>query len=143
MYKPENLLYTGETDMGAYPKFTMSFSIGSSNKERIEAFELYQRAFKAKKILESTPPDNDDIRIMMEIYGQEILIGPGKSMGTGFQGVLCCEVRYDKKEDFWEAYNEIGKEAQSHHTEGPYPWAAILGLVVDKFGIGWALYYNE
>ena len=103
----------------------------------------YQRAFKAKKILESTPPDNDDIHIMMEIYGQEILIGPGKSMGTGFQGVLCCEVRYDKKEDFWEAYNEIGKEAQSYHTEGPYPWAAILGLVVDKFGIGWALYYNE
>lgn|SRR5699024_141800 len=123
MYKPENLLYTGETDMGAYPKFTMSFSIGPSNKERIEAFELYQRAFKAKKLLESTPPDNDDIHIMMEIYGQEILIGPGKSMGTGF--------------------NEIGKEAQSYHTEGPYPWAAILGLVVDKFGIGWALYYNE
>ena len=113
MYKPENLLYTGETDMGAYPKFPMSFSIGPSNKERIEAFELYQRAFKAK------------------------------SMGTGFQGVLCCEVRYDKKEDFWEAYKEIGKEAQSYHTEGPYPWAAILGLVVDKFGIGWALYYNE
>ena len=76
--------------MGAYPKFTMSFSIGPSNKERIEAFELYQRAFKAKKLL-----------------------------------------------------NEIGKEAQSYHTEGPYPWAAILGLVVDKFGIGWALYYNE
>ena len=109
--------------MGAYPKFTMSFSIGPSNKERIEAFELYQRAFKAKKLLESTPPDNDDIHIMMEIYGQEILIGPGKSMGTGF--------------------NEIGKEAQSYHTEGPYPWAAILGLAVDKFGIGWALYYNE
>ena len=129
--------------MGAYPKFTMSFSIGSSNKERIEAFELYQRAFKAKKLLESTPPDNDDIHIMMENYGQEILIGPGKSMGTGFQGALCCEVRYDKKEDFWEAYNEIGKEAQSYHTEGPYPWAAILGLVVDKFEIGWALYYNE
>ena len=37
--------------MGAYPKFTMSFSIGPSNKERIEAFELYQRAFKAKKLL--------------------------------------------------------------------------------------------
>ena len=34
-------------------------------------------------------------------------------------------------------FNEIGKEAQSYHTEGPYPWAAILGLVVDKFGIGW------
>ncbi len=39
--------------MGAYPKFTMSFSIGPSNKERIEAFELYQRAFKAKKLLEA------------------------------------------------------------------------------------------
>ena len=48
-----------------------------------------------------------------------------------------------KKVSIYEAYNEIGKEAQSYHTEGPYPWAAILGLVVDKFGIGWALYYNE
>lgn len=46
MYKPENLLYTGETDMGAYPKFTMSFSIGPSNKERIEAFELFLNCIK-------------------------------------------------------------------------------------------------
>ena len=72
--------------MGAYPKFTMPFSIGPSNKERIEAFELYQRAFKAKKLLESTPPDNDDIHIMMEIYGQEILIGPGKKYGYWISG---------------------------------------------------------
>ena len=32
--------------MGAYPKFTMSFSIGPSNKERIEAFELFLNCIK-------------------------------------------------------------------------------------------------
>lgn len=44
---------------------------------------------------------------------------------------------------FRQAYDEISKDAQSRHIEDPYPWAALLGLVVDKSGIGWALYYNE
>lgn len=129
--------------MPGYPKFTLSFSIGPSNKERIDAFELYHRAFKAKKLSESTPPDCDDIHIMMEIYGLEILIGPGSKEGTGFDNALCCEIRFDKEEDFRSAYDEISREAKSCHIEGPYPWAELLGLVVDRFGIGWALYYNS
>lgn len=80
---------------------------------------------------------------MMEIYGLEILIGPGKVAGTGFENTLCCEIRFDKEDDFQQAYDEISKDAQTHVIEGPYPWAALLGLVVDKFGIGWALYYNK
>ena len=31
--------------MPIYPKSKMSFSIGSTNEERIEAFEMYQNAF--------------------------------------------------------------------------------------------------
>lgn len=129
--------------MSKYPQFTMSFSIGPTNKERIEAFEIYQRAFKAKKLSEGTPPGGDDIHIMMDIYGVEILIGPGKVAGTGFENALSCEIRFDKKDDFRQAYDEISKDSQSHSIKGPYPWATLLGLVVDKFGIGWALYYNE
>ena len=34
-------------------------------------------------------------------------------------------------------------ESKSHALEGPFPWAARSGLVEDKFGVGWALYYNE
>ena len=69
--------------MSKYPQFSVSFSIGPTNKERLEAFEIYRRAFKAKKVSESTPPDCDDIHIMMDIYGTEILIGPGNVAGTG------------------------------------------------------------
>ncbi len=129
--------------MSKYPQFSVSFSIGPTNKERLEAFEIYRRAFKAKKVSESTPPDCDDIHIMMDIYGTEILIGPGNVAGTGFENTLCCEIRFDKEDDFHQAYDEISKDAQRHWVEGPYPWATLLGLVVDKFGIGWALYYNE
>ena len=68
--------------MSKYPQFSVSFSIGPTNKERLEAFEIYRRAFKAKKVSESTPPDCDDIHIMMDIYGTEILIGPGNVAGT-------------------------------------------------------------
>ena len=129
--------------MSKYPQFTMSFNIGPTNKERIDAYETYYRAFKAKKLSESTPLDCDDIHIMMDIYGLEILIGPGKVAGTGFENTLSCEIRFNKEEDFHQAYDEISKDAQSHSIEGPYPWATLLGLVVDKFGIGWALYYSE
>lgn len=129
--------------MSKYPQFTMSFQIGSTNKERIEAFEMYHKAFKAKKLSESVPPNGDDIHIMMEIYGLEILIGPGKAAGTGFENALCCEIRFDKEDEFYQAYDEISKDSQSHSIEGPYPWATLLGLVVDRFGIGWALYYNK
>ena len=129
--------------MSKYPKFTMSFNIGPTNKERMDAYETYHRAFKAKKLSESTPPGSDDIHIMIDIYGLEILIGPGNIAGTGFKNTLSCEIRFDKEDDFHQAYDEISKDAQSHSIEGPYPWATLLGLVVDKFGIGWALYYNE
>ncbi|HBL83552.1 MAG: hypothetical protein A2Y17_00370 [Clostridiales bacterium GWF2_38_85] len=129
--------------MSKYPQFTMSFSIGPTNKDRIDAFEIYHKAFKAKKLSESTPSNSDDIHIMMNIYGLDILIGPGKVTGTGFEGALSCEIRFDEEDDFHQAYDGISKDAQSHSIEGPYPWATLLGLVVDKFGIGWALYYNE
>lgn len=39
-------------------------------------FQFYQNAFHARKTYEDTPPDSDDIHIMMDIYGVENLIGP-------------------------------------------------------------------
>ena len=51
---------------------------------------------------------------------------------------------YLNREDaFFAAYHAIGQGARSRTLEGPYPWAERLGLVVDKYGIGWALYWNR
>ena len=129
--------------MSGYPKFTMSFNINTTNEERLEAFELYRRAFGARKLSEGTPPNSDEIHIMMEIFGFEILLGPGSEVGKGMNNALICEVRFDDETDFRKAYGVLSKEGQSSSLEGPYPWATLLGLITDKFGIGWALYFNE
>jgi len=125
------------------PQFTMAFNIKTTNEERYQIFELYQEAFGATKLSEGTPPDGDDIHIMMDIFGFEILLGPGSEDGRGMSNPLICEIRFDDETAFHKAYDVLIRESQNHSLEGPYPWATLLGLVTDKFGIGWALYYNE
>ena len=46
-------------------------------------FQFYQNAFHARKTYEGTPPDSDDIHIMMDIYGVENLIGSGVAPSSG------------------------------------------------------------
>ena len=114
-----------------------------TNDERIAMFTLYQRAFNAIKTYEGTPPDGDDIHIMIDIYGLEILIGPGAAIGKGLKDPICCEIRFTDENEFSRAYSVLIEESKSYSLEGPFPWATKLGLVEDKFGIGWALYYNK
>ena len=104
-------------------------------------FQFYQNAFHARKTYEGTPPDSDDIHIMMDIYGVENLIGPGVAPGSG--NSICCEIRFTDENEFCRAYGILTQVSKSHSLEGPFPWAARSGLVEDKFGVGWALYYNK
>ena len=129
--------------MDGSPKFTIDFNIRTTNEERLEMCELYQKAFHAKKLSQETPPDGNDIHIMMELGGVEALLGPGNAAGKGLDNPLICEVRFDKEDEFCHAYEVLSQEGQNHSLEGPYPWATLLALVTDKFGVGWALYYNE
>lgn len=127
--------------MSKCAKFTLSFNLDFTNEERIAMFQFYQNAFHARKTYEGTPPDSDDIHIMMDIYGVENLIGPGVAPGSG--NSICCEIRFTDENEFCRAYGILTQESKSHSLEGPFPWAARSGLVEDKFGVGWALYYNE
>lgn len=72
-----------------------------------------------------------------------ILIGPGDAKGKGLKDPIVCEVRFSDENEFNKAYETLIKDDKNHSLEGPYPWATKLGLVEDKFGVGWALYYNE
>jgi len=129
--------------MGEYPKFKMSFCIGKTNEERIEAFEMYQQAFGAKKTWEGVPPDGGDIHIGMDINGVEFLIGPGGKVEKILENAMCCEFHFDSEQDLRKAYDILIQDSPRYSLEGPYPWATVLGLVIDKFGIAWALYFNE
>ena len=129
--------------MSLFPKFGMAFNIGSTNEERIEAFDMYHKAFNAVKTGEGTPPDGNDIHISMTINGFEILLAPGGKVDKIIENAMCCEINFDNENDLRKAYDVLSNGALNCSLEGPFPWATLLGLVVDKFGIAWALYYNE
>lgn len=128
--------------MSAHPEFTLSFNLTATNEQRQEMASLYEKAFHAKKLCESMPPDGQDLHIMMELCGMEILLGPGGAVGSGLQNPIICEVRFADSQEFYRAYEVLKQEGKEASMEGPYPWAYRLALVTDKFGIGWALYLN-
>lgn len=129
--------------MSGKTRFTISFNYNLTNDERIAMSEFYQKAFNAKKTYEGTPLDSDEIHIMLDVYGVGILIGPGEAVGRGLKDPICCEVRFSDENEFNKAYEALSGGCKSQRIEGPYPWATRLGLIEDKFGVGWALYYNE
>ena len=124
-------------------KFAMAFNIGKTNEERIEAFNLYQEAFHAKKISEAAPPNGGDLHIVMDLAGTRILLTSGGKVQKITENAMCCEFHFDSENDLKKAYQILARQSLRCSLEGPYPWAALLGLVVDRFGICWALYYNE
>lgn len=128
--------------MSEYPKFKMAFGIGSTNEERLEAFDLYQKAFNAVKVGESIPPEGCDLHISMEINGFPIFLGPSGVERDGLKTGIVCELHYDNEHDLRKAYAVLAQEGWNCTLEGPYPWATLLALVTDKYGIGWALYYH-
>lgn len=125
------------------PQFTLAFNIQTTNEERLEAAGLYQKAFHARILSQNTPPGGDALHIRLEIYGLQILLGPGSAVGTGVENAILCEVRFGRESEFRNAYETLSQDAQKASLGGPYPWAKLSALVTDKFGVGWALYLNE
>ena len=122
-------------------KFAIAFNIGTSDEQRIEACTMYQKAFGATKISECSVPGGD-IHIIMEIGGIKLLLGPGGKVEKTTENAMCCEYNFDNEEDLKKAYKILSADALRCSLEGPLPWAKLLGLVVDKFGVSWALYFR-
>ena len=129
--------------MSMYPRFGIALGISGGNKNIIEACEMYQKAFNAIKTGEGTPSDSDDLHITIEINGFQILLGPGDKVEKVLESVICCEVHFDNENDLRKAYDVLIKDSMYNSIDGPFEWATLLGVVTDKFGVRWALYFNE
>jgi uncharacterized glyoxalase superfamily protein PhnB len=132
--------------MSNFPKFGVAFNVGNNNEDRIKAFELYQKAFNAKKISESINPDGGDIHIVMDINGFEILLAPGGENAVGGEkgkeNVVVCELKFDNENDLRKAYDVLIQDGYNYSI-GSFPWATVFALVTDKYRVEWGLYYNE
>lgn len=122
--------------MSDYPKFSLAFNIGSTNQERMEAFELYQQAFNASMISEIGPPDWPDIHITMEINGLRILLAPGGKVEKVLESAMVCEFLFENENELRKAY-DILIQGALQYSIGSYPWAPVGALVTDKYGVCW------
>ena len=112
-------------------------NINGSDERRIEAFELYQRAFNAKNLSGDLLPDeSDEVHIIMEINGYKFGIFPGE--GHNSRGNVNCQLEYDNENDLYKAYDVLIQEAQEHSIGTDF-WCGLVASVTDKFGIFWCL----
>ena len=125
--------------MPAYPKFSVAFEISGTDADRMQAFELYQKAFGAKKVSEFNPPgsNSENLHIVMEIGGSVILLHPSKEKRVG--GAVGCQVYFDSEASLQSAYEVLRSDGE---TEAPASWphALLSVLVTDRYGVNWWLH---
>ena len=134
--------------MAKYPQIGMAIEIGSTNKERLEAYELYRQAFNAKliyEISEDTPVNDDDIHVCMKIYGVDVMLCPKTQNGDSMNNMVYFETHYDDENEFRKTYDILIREAKKHPPENPWPthFARLFTAVTDKYGISWGLFLDK
>ena len=117
------------------PELLVVLNINGSDEKRIEAFELYQRAFNAKNLSGDLSPDESgQVHIMMDINGYQFGIFPGDDYNA--RGNVTCQFEFDNENDLRKAYDVLSQEAQEHSIGTDF-WCELFASVTDKFGVFW------
>lgn len=123
--------------MSKSPELIVVLNISGSDEKRIEAFELYQRAFNAKNMSgDFIPDESGEVHITMEINGYKFGIFPGT--GHNSSGNITCQFEFETEEELRKAYDILSYEAQKHSIVTDF-WCELYAMVTDKFGIFWSL----
>ena len=119
------------------PDLLVVLEISGCDEKRIEAFELYQKAFNAKNMYDNIMPDESgQIHIMMEINGYKFGIFPGE--GHNLRGNVSCQFEFETEGELRKAYDVLSQEAQEHSIGTDF-WCKLIAMVTDKFGVFWCL----
>jgi Predicted transcriptional regulators len=122
-----------------YPKFSMGFDIAHNDKEMTEVFDFYQKAFGANKIVEFSPPgsNKDNLHIVMEIYGIEVLLHP---VGYGEEKIQPGGLwAYDNDDNLRRTIDILSRNAREITMNSSPHWP-ICAFITDKYGIMWTLH---
>lgn len=119
------------------PKYSMGFLIAPKYEEMVGAFEFYQKAFGANKIAEFCPygSDKDNLHIIMEIHGIEVLLHPSKSEILQYGGMWT----YDDDEAIQNAISVLSQDAREVRIDS-WPHWPIAAFIIDKYGVQWTLH---
>jgi uncharacterized glyoxalase superfamily protein PhnB len=122
--------------MSKSPELIVVLSINGDDEKRIEAFNLYQKAFNAKSIYDLEPDESGSVHIVMEINGHRFGIFPDEAYNS--RGNVCCQLEFETEAELRKTYEALSQEAQEH-SMGTDFWCKLYAMVTDKFGIFWCL----
>ena len=122
------------------PELLVVFNVNGSDEKRIEAFELYQKAFNAKSVYDLIPDESGEIHVIMEINGYKFGIFPGDDYNS--RGNVTCQFEYDNEDDLRKAYDILVQGASTHTINTDF-WCKLHATVTDKHGVFWSLCVSE
>jgi len=120
------------------PKFSLCFVVARDDKEIIEVFEFYQRAFGATKISEFVPY-NTHIHIIMEIHGIEILLNQDAEYNPDTRRHDGGLWAFDNDEALNKTINILSENAIEVTIHSWEHWP-IAAFIIDKYGVRWGLH---
>jgi len=130
----------GNSNMVNYPRYSLGFNVARNDKEILEVFDFYQKAFGAKKLAEFVPY-NTHIHIIMEINGIQVLLNQDKDWTNEkrHSGGLWS---YDNDDDLRRTIDVLSQDAINVETHSWEHWP-INAIIIDKYGVEWLLHNNR
>ena len=121
------------------PAFSLGFNIARNDKEILEVFDFYQKAFDAIKISQFVPY-NTYIHIVMEIHGVPVLLNQDKGFDNSkrHHGGLWS---YDNDADLQKTIDVLSQDAIEVLMQSWAHWP-ISAFIIDRYGVEWMLHNN-
>ncbi len=119
------------------PTFSMGFNVARNDKEIVEVFEFYEKAFGAIKLAEFIPY-NTHIHIIMEIHGVQVLLNQDAEY-TNKQKHYGGLWAYDNDDDLKKTISILSQNAIKVSMYSWEHWP-ICAIIIDKYGVEWLLH---
>ncbi len=119
------------------PTFSMGFNVARNDKEIVEVFEFYEKAFGAIKLAEFIPY-NTHIHIIMEIHGVQVLLNQDAEY-TNKQKHYGGLWTYDNDDDLKKTISILSQNAIKVSMYSWEHWP-ICAIIIDKYGVEWLLH---
>ncbi|MCL1822021.1 MAG: MerR family transcriptional regulator [Prolixibacteraceae bacterium] len=119
------------------PAFSLGFVVARNDKEILEVFDFYEKAFGAIKLSQFVPY-NTHIHIIMEIHGVPVLLNQdaGYDNNQRHDGGLWA---YDDDHDLNRTIEVLSQGAIGVSMYSWEHWP-ICAMITDKYGVKWLLH---
>ena len=111
-------------------------------KDSGEAFNFYQKAFKAKVLCHYLNDDGTSSHSELDIYGQVLAIAElyDDNASTGNTMQFCLHFGEGNESIVQSIYDNLIGEAEVIHPLGSVDYSPMLMDLIDRYGVRWCIF---